>query len=272
MHKKNIKKTFLIFVIFLFAISIGYSALYEKISLNATASLKTNRANNDYNLEYKLTSWNSGKYEYQFNPISLTYTGKENVNTWEIIIEVPDDSTISACWNVKCIMRNGKLIIRNERSNATIKPNTTLTNFGFQISTAMANYELNVEDINFYTPSNPNPNEQIITDNISVEYSNRGGWQSGEKYVSQIYIDIKNNTNVDFSYWELIIKRPPNSSIKSLWGASFVEKDDTIIITGENGNNSFYSSNSKSIGMQIEVEDANTQLETLKVFGKGIVE
>ena len=132
--------------------------------------------------------------------------------------------------------------------------------------------ELNVEDINFYTPSNPNPNEQIITDNISVEYSNRGGWQSGEKYVSQIYIDIKNNANVDFSYWELIIKRPPNSSIKSLWGASFVEKDDTIIITGENGNNSFYSSNSKSIGMQIEVEDANTQLETLKVFGKGIVE
>lgn len=272
MHKKNIKKTFLIFVIFLFAISIGYSALYEKISLNATASLKTNRANNDYNLEYKLTSWNSGKYEYQFNPISLTYTGKENVNTWEIIIEVPDDSTISACWNVKCIMQNGKLIIRNERSNATIKPNTTLTNFGFQISTAMANYELNVEDVNFYTPSNPNPNEQIITDNIGVEYSNRGGWQSGEKYVSQIYIDIKNNTNVDFSYWELIIKRLPNSSIKSLWGASFVEKDDTIIITGENGNNSFYSSNSKSIGMQIEVEDANTQLEILKVFGKGIVE
>ena len=100
MHKKNIKKTFLIFVIFLFAISIGYSSLYEKISLNATASLKTNRANNDYNLEYKLTSWNSGKYEYQFNPISLTYTGKENVNTWEIIIEVPDDSAISACWNV----------------------------------------------------------------------------------------------------------------------------------------------------------------------------
>ena len=54
MHKKNIKKTFLIFVIFLFAISIGYSALYEKISLNATASLKADKTNNDYNLEYNL--------------------------------------------------------------------------------------------------------------------------------------------------------------------------------------------------------------------------
>lgn len=270
--KKNIKIVFIIFVILLLTMSIGYSALYEKLSLTGTAKLNTEAKDNNYDIEYKVTSWQSGKYEYQFNPVTITYKATEDVNTWKIVIDVPDDSTLSACWNVKCKIEDGKLIIRNDNNNAVIKPGGILTNFGFQIATSMENYEFNVEEVNFYTPTNPNPDEQIITDGLSVNYSKSGGWVSGNKFVSQININVNNNTGIDLSYWELVIKRPANSKIQTLWGASYVEKEDTIIITGENGITNFFNGSSKSIGLQIELETQNVELETSTLFGKGIIE
>lgn len=270
--KKNIKIVFIIFVILLLTMSIGYSALYEKLSLTGTAKLNTEAKDNNYDIEYKVTSWQSGKYEYQFNPVIITYKATEDVNTWKIVIDVPDDSTLSACWNVKCKIEDGKLIIRNDNNNAIIKPGGILTNFGFQIATSMENYEFNVEEVNFYTPTNPNPDEQIITDGLSVNYSKSGGWVSGNKFVSQININVNNNTGIDLSYWELVIKRPANSKIQTLWGASYVEKEDTIIITGENGITNFFNGSSKSIGLQIELETQNVELETSTLFGKGIIE
>lgn len=270
--KKNIKIVFIIFVILLLTMSIGYSALYEKLSLTGTAKLNNESKDNNYDIEYKVTSWQSGKYEYQFNPVTITYKATEDVNTWKIVIDVPDDSTLSACWNVKCKIEDGKLIIRNDNNNAIIKPGGILTNFGFQIATSMENYEFNVEEVNFYTPTNPNPDEQIITDGLSVNYSKSGGWVSGNKFVSQININVNNNTGIDLSYWELVIKRPANSKIQTLWGASYVEKEDTIIITGENGIANFFNGSSKSIGLQIELETQNVELETSTLFGKGIIE
>ena len=270
--KKNIKIVFIIFVILLLTMSIGYSALYEKLSLTGTAKLNNESKDNNYDIEYKVTSWQSGKYEYQFNPVTITYKATEDVNTWKIVIDVPDDSTLSACWNVKCKIEDGKLIIRNDNNNAIIKPGGILTNFGFQIATSMENYEFNVEEVNFYTPTNPNPDEQIITDGLSVNYSKSGGWVSGNKFVSQININVNNNTGIDLSYWELVIKRPANSKIQTLWGASYVEKEDTIIITGENGIANFFNGSSKSIGIQIELETQNVELETSTLFGKGIIE
>lgn len=270
--KKNIKIVFIIFVILLLTMSIGYSALYEKLSLTGTAKLNTEAKDNNYDIEYKVTSWQSGKYEYQFNPVTITYKATEDVNTWKIVIDVPDDSTLSACWNVKCKIEDGKLIIRNDNNNAIIKPGGILTNFGFQIATSMENYELNVEEVNFYTPTNPNPDEQIITDGLSVNYSKSNGWQNGNKFVSQININVTNNTGIDLSYWELVIKRPANSKIQTLWGASYIEKEDTIIITGENGITNFFNGSSKSIGLQIELETQNVELETSTLFGKGIIE
>lgn len=270
--KKNIKIVFIIFVILLLTMSIGYSALYEKLSLTGTAKLNTEAKDNNYDIEYKVTSWQSGKYEYQFNPVTITYKATEDVNTWKIVIDVPDDSTLSACWNVKCKIEDGKLIIRNDNNNAIIKPGGILTNFGFQIATSMENYEFNVEEVNFYTPTNPNPDEQIITDGLSVNYSKSNGWVSGNKFVSQININVTNNTGIDLSYWELVIKRPANSKIQTLWGASYIEKEDTIIITGENGITNFFNGSSKSIGLQIELETQNVELETSTLFGKGIIE
>ena len=269
--KKNIKIVFIIFVILLLTMSIGYSALYEKLSLTGTAKLNNESKDNNYDIEYKVTSWQSGKYESQFNPVTITYKATEDVNTWKIVIDVPDDSTLSACWNVKCKIEDGKLIIRNDNNNAIIKPGGILTNFGFQIATSMENYEFNVEEVNFYTPTNPNPDEQIITDGLSVNYSKSGGWVSGNKFVSQININVNNNTGIDLSYWELVIKRPANSKIQTLWGASYVEKEDTIIITGENGIANFFNGSSKSIGLQIELETQNFELETSTLCGKGII-
>lgn len=269
--KKNIKLIFAIFIISLLTMSIGYSVLSEKLSLTGTAKLKVESDSNSYDIDYSLTSWAAGKTQYQFNPITLTYNGTEDVTTWDMIIEVPDDSTVEACWNARCKIENGKLIIGNSDNNANIKPNQSITDFGFQIATSMTNYELNVEQANFYTATNPNPNERIITEGIEIEYSKNGGWPSGDKFVSQMYINITNSTEYNFNYWELKIKRPNNSTIKALWGASYVEKEDTIVITGENNDTNFQSGKTKSIGVQIEVENEAVELETIEIFGKTII-
>ena len=255
--------------------SIGYSVLEESFSITATAGIKGK--NNDdvefpYEMNVSVSKWESGGYNYQFNPFTLTYQGNENVTSWNMVFDIPDDSEIVNCWNMTCVFKNGYLTIHSTSNNSNITPNQTVTNFGFQIVSSMENYELNTVKVNFYTPSHPNPLEQTITEGINVTVTKGSGWNEGGMFVSQFNFKITNTTAIDLTSWQLEILKPTlDSTMSNNWGCEYVEKDNSFIIVGNRDTNLIKSGESIDFGLQIKLPSQNYDLEVLNIFGKGII-
>ena len=105
--------------------SIGYSILEESFSISATAGIKVNNEEEEipYEMDVSVSKWPSGGYNYQFNPFTLTYQGVESTTSWNIVFDVPDDSTLSSCWNVQCVLKDGYLTLHSTSENSFLNPN-----------------------------------------------------------------------------------------------------------------------------------------------------
>lgn len=256
--------------------SIGYSIVEESFSINGTATLNNNTGGEEeeiaYELDVSLSKWQAGRYEYQYNPFTLTYQGVESTTSWNIVFDVPDDSTLSSCWNVQCVLKDGYLTLHSTSENSFLNPNQTLTNFGFQISTTMENYELNTKKVNFYTATRPNPLEVTFTEGIEVTLTKGNGWNEGNMSVSQFTVTLANNTGVDLTSWQIELVRPTlESTMINQWGCDFVETDDKFIIMGSKDTRRVENGKSVNMGLQIKFPTQNDSLEILRVLGKGIV-
>lgn len=277
MEKQKVRVGFIILILSFLFMSVGYSVLQESFSINGTVNLKSGDTPGEeeeiaYELEVSLSKWQAGRYEYQYNPFTLTYQGTENTTSWNIVFDIPDDATISSCWNVQCVLKDGYLTIHSNSNNSILTPNQTLTNFGFQFSTTMDNYELNTKKVNFYTPTRPNPLEITITDGLNVTHTKGNGWNDGGMYVSQFTLTISNDSEIDLTSWQIEIDKPSiESSIVNFWGCEFVETDDKFIIFGNSETRTIASGSSRNMGLQIKLPTVDSDLEILTFFGKGIV-
>lgn len=270
LRKHKIRKLSIIFIFVLLVMSVGYSALQQNLSLSGTATLKKEDKPDNYEVNDNPSSWGTDKIVYQFQP-SITYKGTDKTTSWEIIIDIPDDSELVNSWNGIFKIENGNLIISNDQNNKEINPGGTVS-FGFQIKSDMTNYQLNIIEANFYSPVKPDPKEEIFTDGINVRVEGLSGWYNGNKYVSQIYVYVTNNTGVDLSSWEVNLVRPINSNIVNLWGGSYIEKDDVITLSAASWESVFRNGETKNVGIQIEANDRLNSLEVSNLIGRGIIE
>lgn len=273
MNIKKIKLLFLCFSLTLFLMSVGYSLFEESFAITAEVTLGSSEEEViEYDLDVQLSKWQSGKYEYQYNPFSLTYKGDEVTNSWHMAIDVPNDATISSCWNLTCKLENGILNLYSSENNSVIDPNETITSFGFQMSTTMENYELNVKKVNFYTATKPNPFEVTVTDGLSVTNTLSSSWPEGGYYVKQYNFTLSNNSGVNLSRWQIEIERPEGSTLGNTWGISYVEKDDRFIITGNADTSKLNDGSQATFGIEFDLPTNDEfAVNVLSVFGKGIV-
>jgi len=145
MNVKKIKMLFLCFGLTLLLMSVGYSLFEESFSISSEVTLGSTGDDGkiEYELEVQLSKWQAGKYEYQYNPFTMTYIGEEVTKSWHMIIDVPDDATLSACWNVTCKLENGILNLNptsqtlrlGSKQSAVIYLQQLLTSFLYDVGT-----------------------------------------------------------------------------------------------------------------------------------------
>lgn len=255
--------------------SVGYSLFEESFSISGEVTLGStgNDGKIEYELEVQLSKWQSGKYEYQYNPFSMTYIGEEVTKSWHMIIDVPDDATLSSCWNVTCKLENGILNLHSGESNSVVNPNTLVPSFGFQMSTSMANYELNVKNVNFYTATKPNPYEVTVTDGVTATYNLSNSWPDGDYTVRQYNFTVSNNSGIDLSDWQLEIEKTFHSTIiGNTWSISYVERDDKFIVSGAASSPRLKDGSQLTFGIEFKSPSGEEfDINILSLFGKGIV-
>lgn len=273
----NIKKIKIIFVCFglsLLLMSAGYSLIEESFSITGEAVIGSTSGDDEieYELDVQLSKWQAGKYEYQYNPFSVTYIGDEVTKSWHMIIDVPDDASLSACWNATCKLENGILNLYSSESNSVVEPNTIVPSFGFQMATSMGNYELNVKKLSFYTATKPNPFEVTITEGVTANYTESNSWVDNNYYVKQYNFTVSNNSGINLTEWQLEIERPSGSTLGNTWGINYVEHDDKFIISGISNSVSIKDGSQVSFGIEFKLPTNDEFIvNILTLFGKGIV-
>lgn len=275
MTKNKVHLSFIILILIFMTMSVGYSLLKESFSINGSASLKKEQTGGGdfaYELDVSLSKWSTGNYEYQYNPFTLKYLGDVDTTSWNIVFDVPDDATLSSCWNVICVLKDGYLTLHSNTTNSILKPSQTLTNFGFQMNTSMENYQLNTQKVNFYTETYPNPLEVELTEGITVTKTKGNGWGDGDMFVSQFSLTINNDSGVDLNSWQIEIAKPTNeTTISNVWGCEYIEKDDRFILVGSTNSKTIINGGSQNMGLQVKLPTQEDDLEILRVFGRGIV-
>jgi len=268
-------KITVIFIIALLFMSIGYSRFERTLNVGGTSSLiiAEEEAEDEGFIDFTPPgTWGAGggMTVYQFAAIDLGYTGQEITNGWEVVFAVPSDSVLTACWDAVCTLDGNRLTVRNNNNNGAIQPGSAPVRIGFQINTAVQNYQLNMQSIDFFTASNPNPNEVLITDGLVVTLRQTGGWsQSPTVFAASYTLDVRNDTGSPIQSWEVALNRSPDMRVASLWSGQFVQRENLIIITPESWTSIINPGATVSVGMQID-RHPDTEVTISHFFGRGL--
>lgn len=298
--KKNKKKDnifiliVLYFICFIF-IGSAYSFFSEKLSLNGKMGFSEDvlkQYNGDYILYNK---WEENGYYFYNYGINITYTGEDVVTGWQINIDVPMMTEVTGCFDAtECTVTNTLLKIDNAYWNGAMSNNTIIST-SFIIKTTVDNYELNILSVNFYkngviiNPSNPDSpgNDNPGTDNPDEPNldnpSNPGNTVSGIKATlnvtnsfateTQFALEIANNTDINVIGWEIHYKVPLGTKMSDCWGAEYIIKEDSMILTSISWSQNIPAgSTNTSVGFRINtpnnIAPVTIELVNLKIVNK----
>lgn len=136
-NKNSLTTLIIIFVISTFTLSVGYSLLYEKLSIQGTGNLVFEEDDSDVTskylkFSYTTNSWYSeGKYYYQIDGI-LENISEYTIENWKVILDFETSPTVQGGWNGEFNLNNDKIIITPVIYNQTINPNSTIA-IGLQV-------------------------------------------------------------------------------------------------------------------------------------------
>lgn len=227
------------FITFLF-ISIAYSFFNENLELKGKASIAT--TDKDYkSIVITDNTWNDSSFNhYQFTP-TITYLGDKTYTAWQVNIKIPEGTQVTGCYNAsECTIVGNILKVKNASWNGMISKNQNTFSFSFQMKTIIPNYNFEIDSVNFINPDEPdvpdpdqpggndgeNSNDKI--DNFKVNILRENYWGNTTQYS----ISVDNNSDISLSSWTLIINVPPGSKIGNCWGASYILKENTIVLSG----------------------------------------
>jgi hypothetical protein len=219
---------------------VGQETISESISVRTLETASIDNGGSQWTA--------GGRTVYQFSPLSVTYSGAETTTGWEIVILVPDDTVLETCnWNARCILNGNILTVSNTTASAAISPGTTFST-GFQINSAVSNYQLNIISTVFFTNSSPNPNEITITEGLTHTITQTGGWGN----VVALTLVLTNNSGHTLDTWEAAITRHPGMSLAGGWGAIIATQNDLFVFTPNTWQMPMAPGATVSIGLQID--------------------
>lgn len=270
--KMNFTVLLVVFVISTFTLSVGYSLLYERLSVQGTGNLIVNNEDTDVSskylkFSYTTNSWYSGgKYYYQVDGV-LENISEYTIEDWKVVLQFKEVPEIQGGWNGELALDGKKIIITPVIYNETINANSNIK-IGFQVILATDILEFNkitlygtpigvvsdptYEEIPEDIPTTPddsnndenqeiNPDEESpvtdepvieIVNELHIETSLKAEWASSDKYISQHNLILTNNTEDVVEDWVLKIKLPEGVNFSQIWGGNYINADGILKISG----------------------------------------
>lgn len=279
--KKNLNLMFLssIFIGSLFFITIGYSLLYESLSVAGKGNLILPEGpvySGDFSIEYSMEPWYSQNRFYYNCTMDFANRTNTNVEGWTITINVPNDSDMISCWNAECEVKNGVFTLKDLSYNNTLKPNEPII-IGFQIYTEGGEWsfsEANVNGVNIYAINKDDPNPQptptptikptptptptpIEDSLLKITINATNSWQSGGRYIKQYSYTVKNTSNFTMTSWKFRFGMPAGSEIVGAWDMNYIEANDYIIFSNGTWNGTLAPGDSKTLQFQLSSTTGN---------------
>lgn len=260
------------FICFIF-ISTTYSFFSEQLELNGTVGFSIDQ-DKQYEEDHLLqNSWQQGNYYYYQYNLNVKYTGNKIISSWAINVNIPLSTEVTGCYNAsECIINDTTMRITNASWNGNMT-NNTIVSPSFIIKTTDNNYQLKILSVIFYTkddiidtddPINSGENESTIS-GITANLKTNNYWGN----ITQFELEIKNESDVTLSSWELRYQIPTGAKITNIWGGNYVIKDNILILTGiEWSKNIPAGSTNNNVGFQVETtSQAPTKLNLISFKG-----
>ena len=280
--KMSFKIMIIVFVISTFTLSVGYSLLYETLSVEGIGNLileNDEEITSDYlKFTHTSNSWYSdGKYYYQIDGI-LENISQYTIEDWKIELQFPQSLTLQGGWNGEFSVNQNSLIITPVVYNKTINPNSSIS-IGFQISilSDVLNIDKiilkgspigtsNGDDQDIDKPTDPKDDEDIPDtptdtddpkeydkiESISISTELKAEWQSGNIYISQHDFTITNSTELIVEDWIIKIKLPSNVNFSQIWGGNYINADGLLKVSGVDYNKVLQPNTSTNVLIQFE--------------------
>lgn len=262
-HKEpKMKGLISIFLITLFTVGVGYSLLSENLQVKGTATL-VKQTNSELNIDMSYTKniWGNNPYTIQYNVIIKNKT-REITNGWIIYIDVPSGTEVLNCWNVKCSIKNEKLILQNLDYNSNISIDGQLS-FGIQLNTLDSNLELNKP---YFEEIEEQNEEQIVSDGLEVNYKQTQSWKDNLGYHIHYDVTVKNNSSDIIKKWRVEIEKDNTAILESAWNSDYIEQKSCIIFTNKSHNGRLEPFSSATFGFIINVTNRDVKLSTRKTL------
>ena len=136
----SLKNLIIIFVISTLSLSVGYSLLFESLSIAGSGNLVINNDDPEISSKYlKFTYttnywYSEGKYYYQLDSF-VENISDYTIENWKVVIYFEHDFEIIGIWNADAVKDGSKAVITAPTYNTTIPPHTTVNTVGLQIVT-----------------------------------------------------------------------------------------------------------------------------------------
>ena len=283
----NIVILIIIYFIGFIFISAAYSFFSEKLDLVGTTGFSSD-VFKEYNYDYILQSkWQRENYYYYQYAINITYTGNENVDSWQLNLRVPMTTEVHGCYNASnCVLSDTILKITNAHWNGNVS-NKTIATPSIIIKTTVSDYELDIISINFYSNGiivNPSTPGEGSEDQVEPDDSNPPT-DSDNNLISDIYanlsnkeywgnttafeLEIVNNSSTNLVNWELKYKVPEGTKVNVCWGANYIITENILILSGLNWSQNVESGDiNKNVGFHLtSLEKAPITLELISFVG-----
>ena len=136
----SLKNLIIIFVISTLSLSVGYSLLFESLSIAGSGNLVINNDDPEISSKYlKFTYttnywYSGGKYYYQIDSF-VENISDYTIENWKVVIYFEHDFEIIGIWNADAVKDGSKAVITAPTYNTTIPPHTTVNTVGLQIVT-----------------------------------------------------------------------------------------------------------------------------------------
>lgn len=249
--KFTFKYIFIIFIASVLLLSVGYSLLSENLLIEGKGNLViTDPEKEDYTVTYTKETWYSGKHHYNFNLVLTNNT--EPIYEWVIVVNVPNDTTITNCWNATCEVENGQLKITNLSYNGFVNTNASI-NLGVSLTTNTAQLELN----NFEVQQ---PDEEVEGDKeiagLTATLVKGNSWQSGNQYVTQYDLKVKNNSTINIKNWKVKIKLN-SATVANYWNLQVEIVGDYLYLSNVAYNGNINIGGEAGGGLQLMTPTAN---------------
>lgn len=232
MSRRRAKRALFSHLVFLLSVPLllsgtAYALMSQNLTIDATTSSPVYVATEYLFLTYTKTITNvSGLKNYSI-PMTIRNNGPISVTAWQIVVDLPADTTTYTCpTSVSCTRSGQTLTIKNGGANGTINRNATRS-FTISFRTTDPYYTLQ----NVYVSGAYASGYQTVT-GLTVARTQGARSRVNNRYQWPITFTITNSSGFTLSAWQVTVPWTTARSVVSLPpDVTYVVNGSSLLIT-----------------------------------------